>query len=486
MTPTSARMAALITSMLVLVGLIGVPAQAHHADPKTVTTRNFAYEPTPTSVNVGDHLNLVNDDSAPHDVVSRDTDASGKPLFSSEVISRGQTTPVNGVEELGPGSYAFYCSIHPQMAGTLAVGSELPDADGPPKLTAATVPTPSSITAFDGSLYVASWSTNTVFELPLLAGGVPGPATAYITGVSGPLGVEFDEDGTAFVADSHPAATEGRTTAGRVWAVPPGGGDVAEVGEVVIDELPNGRHNTNDMEITNGRLYVTNGNSTDDGVAGGEPEEPLSGTLLSVPVDARGIVIGVNDASADLVVEATGMRNTYDVAFRPGTTEAWMAMNGLDAQDPWGEDLLLMSDVAPPPDEQTHVPEHFGFPECVYAAGFDPSYQQNANPEVTATCDGSQKLPEQLMGLHTSANGLAFGPDGGSWDGDLFVALFGNFFGDEIVGHRIVRVPIDADGTSSAPEDFLVLPAPLDLTFVGDTMYVADFSAGVVTIPPAF
>jgi plastocyanin len=480
---TRMRLAAVVATMTMLAGVSGAPAQAGHAEPKTVTTRNFAYEPTPTSLDVGDHLTLHNADAAPHDLVSRATDDDGEPLFASEVITGGQSTPVAGVEDLAPGSYPFYCTLHVQMAGTLAVGVPVPGVGGAPAVTTPAVPTPTSITAFEERLYVASYGAGTVFELPLLPGGIPGPATAYITGLSSPLGVVLADDGTAFVADSHPAATPGRTTAGRVWAVPPGGGDVGEVGEVVIDELPNGRHNTNNLAILDGRLYVTNGNSTDDGIAGGEPEQPLSGTLLSVPLDARGIVIGVNDAHADLVVEATGMRNTYDVAFRPGTTEAWMPMNGLDAQDPWGEDLLLLAEVGAPADGEVRVPEHFGFPECVYAAGFDPPYRQNANPLVTTVCDGSQKLPEQLMGLHTSANGLAFGPQDGGWDGDLFVALFGNFFGDEIVGHRIVRVPIDEVGASSPPEDFLLLPAPLDLTFVGSTMYVADFAAGVVMVP---
>jgi plastocyanin len=480
---TQARLVWVVAVMTLLAGAAVVPAQADHAEPKTVTTRNFTYEPTPTAIDIGDHLRLTNADAVPHDVTARDTDDSGEPLFSSELVSGGGSAPVNGVEDLAPGSYSFYCTIHAQMAGTLAVGAAGPTVPGPPGLTIASVPTPTSITEFDGNLYVASYGASAVFELPILPGGVPGPATAYITGVSSPLGVTFDEDGTAFVSDSHPAATPGRTTAGRVWAVPPGGGDVAEVGEVVLDELPNGRHNTNGMTIADGRLYVTNGNSTDDGIAGGEPEEPLSGTLLSVPVSARGIVIGVNDATADLVVEARGMRNTYDVVLRPGTSEAWMAMNGPDEQDPWGEDLLLMANVAPPVEGAIHEPEDFGFPACLYAAGFDPGYRQNENPAVTQVCDGSQDLPQELMGLHTSANGLDFGPDTTGWDGDLFVALFGNFFGDEIVGHRIVRVPIDEAGASSPPEDFLILPAPLDLTFVGDVMYVADFAAGVIVVP---
>jgi glucose/arabinose dehydrogenase len=417
-------------------------------------------------------------------VVARQNNPDGTPMFASATIGQGQTAPVEGVEELLPGSYPFYCTIHPQMAGTLSVGASAPPPptvpDGP---VVTNVPTPTSITSHAGNLYVASYATGTVYELPLLPGGVPGPASPYITGLSSPLGVVLDEDGTAFVSDSHPATTEGRTTAGRVWAVPPGGGDVAEVGEIVVDELPNGRHNTNGMAIQDGRLYITNGNSTDDGT-GNPPETIFTGALVSVKTTARDVVLGT-DSQQQLRLEAVGMRNIYDVAFRPGTTEAWVPMNGLDAQDPWGEDLLLMTDVRQPgPDEPPREVDDFGFPGCVYAAGMTPSYRQNSNPAVSDVCDGTQKLPEQLLGLHTSADGLAFGPQDEYWDGDLFVTLFGNFFGDEVVGHRIVRVPIDEAGNASPPEDLIVTPAPLDLTFVGSDMYVADFAAGVLLVKP--
>ena len=147
--------------------------------------------------------------------------------------------------------------------------------------------------------------------------------------------------GVAYVSDSHPSTTPGRVTDGRVWAVSPGGAI-----DVVIDGLPNGRHNTNGMAVHNGRLYITNGNSTDDGVAGGEPEvPPYSGSLLSVPLNGRGL------GPADAIVHATGMRNVYDVAFRPGTSEAWITMNGPDALEPFGEDLLLKTDVTADPAE---------------------------------------------------------------------------------------------------------------------------------------
>jgi plastocyanin len=464
-------------------------AEATHAPAKTVGARNFQFEPPVVSIGLGDHLDFTNFDAAPHDVTATQTGPDGEPLFASRTVGQNITVPVERVETLAPGNYTFLCSVHPNMTGALLVGASVPDL-GPapdpgadPQITAyGLVATPTSVTASGNSLYAAGWAANTIYKLDLLPGGVPGPAIPYATGVSAPLGVVVGSDGTLFVADSHPAQTPGRGTAGRVWAIPPGGGDAAEVGEVVVDELPNGRHNTNGMAIRDGRLYITNGNSTDDGVSGGDPEMPLSGTLISVPLDARDVVVGQPSESA-ITVHATGMRNVYDVEFRNGTSDAWFTFNGPDPFDPWGEDLLLRSDVSQPSVD-------FGFPGCLYGAGQATPWIQNPNPDVSDVCDGTHKEPEQLMGLHVSADGLAFGPEGGFWDGDLFVAEWGNLFGTEPKGHRIVRVPVDAAGNSGPPEDLVLGGAPIDLTFAGGDMYIADFALGIVHVkqpplPPA-
>jgi glucose/arabinose dehydrogenase len=472
----------------VLAALAASPATAFatHAPAKTVSAQNFVYSPTPTAIAPGDHLSFTNLDAASHDVVSRDTGADGAPLFRSGVVGQGVTTPVNGTEDLAAGAYAFYCSVHPFMTGAVTVGAGVPDTPTQPPdpgvqvTPLGVVPTATSVTVHNGKLYAAGWAQNTIYQLPLAGGLSPTVAFPYVTGVSAPLGIAFAPDGTLFVADSHPAATPGRGTAGRVWAIPPGGGDAATVGQVVVDELPNGRHNTNGMAVKNGRLYITNGNSTDDGVTGGDPEAPLGGTLLSVPLGSRGVVIG-QPGDEVVRVEASGMRNVYDVAFRPGTNEAWLTFNGPDAQDPWGEDLLLRTDTS------DAASDDFGFPGCVYARGQATAYRQNENPAVTDVCDGTQKAPEQLMGLHVSADGLAFGPSGGFWDGDLVVALFGNFSGSQVVGHKLVRVPIGVGGgkiTSRPPQDLLPAGLPLDVAFKGDQLYVADFALGVVMIKP--
>ena len=75
------------------------------------------------------------------------------------------------------------------------------------------------------------------------------------------------------------------------------------------------------------------------------------------------------------------MRNLYDVAFRPGTDEAWIPTNGPDPFDPYGEDLLHKTDV-------TGDPLDFGFPGCIYAAPpNEPRFKQNPNTVGVFDCD---------------------------------------------------------------------------------------------------
>ncbi|HVE94598.1 MAG TPA: hypothetical protein VNB24_06725 [Acidimicrobiales bacterium] len=450
------------------------------------TAQGYILPATPLFAGMGlDYTNI--DPLAAHNVVS---DVPG--LFSSgALITAGQTRNVAGVEDLEPGTYGFFCKLHTNMKGSLVV---LPVADptagDPPPApdpnagapgTPGGVPTPTAITVFDGAMYAASYGTNSIYKLPILPGGQLGVATTYATGFNSPLGIVFDENGTLYVSDSH-TSNRSRAADGRVWRIPPGGGDAAAVGTTVIDGLPNGRHNTNNLAIHEGRLYITNGNATDDGTAaGGDAEEHFSGTLLSVALDTTGVLIeSPADRPAELVLEAEGMRNLYDVAFRPGTDEAWIPTNGPDALDPFGEDALHVADV-------TGAAPDFGFPSCVFAPANTPggtnagAFSWKQNPAITEGCDAgaTHALPEQLLGLHTSADGLAFNPTGT----ELYVALFGNFFGEEVVGHKVVKMAIDAAGNAGPVQDVVSLSAaPLDVAWGPAGLYVADFASGQITL----
>ena len=69
----------------------------------------------------GGTLSFANADIPQHDVTSVMKDRRGKPIFNSKLVGLGEVTPVNGVNKLASGNYAFYCTIHPGMTGTLAV-----------------------------------------------------------------------------------------------------------------------------------------------------------------------------------------------------------------------------------------------------------------------------------------------------------------------------------------------------------------------------
>jgi plastocyanin len=61
-----------------------------------------------------------------HNVTANANGPDGKTLFRSGTISSG-TTPVNGTQYLGAGSYPFFCTVHPEMQATLNVtGAGLP------------------------------------------------------------------------------------------------------------------------------------------------------------------------------------------------------------------------------------------------------------------------------------------------------------------------------------------------------------------------
>ncbi len=462
------RSARLALGVAVLAALAPPLVHEAAAADTTVTAIAFTYLPGQVSIARGDTVTFLNLDVAPHNIVSRQTTKKGALLFGSDTVTAGGQTAVRGVATLKPGSYPFYCSVHPTMLGTLAVrppGSAV-FAMVP---TAAVVPTPTSITTYGTSLYVTGYGAGTVSSVPVLPGGALGPATPYATGLSSPLGIAFGPDGTAYVADSH--AGEGAATVGRVWALPPGGGDVSAVGQVVVDNLPNGRHNTNGLAVLGDRLYFTNGNSTDDGAAGGPPEQPLSGTILSVPLRTRGV--DAASSTKAITVEARGLRNVYDIAFRPGTTHLWATSNGPDTLDPYGEDLLHSFDVRAGTVD-------FGFPGCVYAAGANGP-QLGQNPNVAAKCNPRHRGPEALLGLHVSADGLAFAPTGGGWSGEAVIAEFGSFSG--VTGHAVVGVPV-VDGRAGAPAVLTPAPAPLDLAFgpPGTGLYVADFTTGSISL----
>lgn len=402
-------------------------------------------------------------------------------------------------------------SVQPSMG---AVGPSLPAVPAGFSVTpyAALGDTPTSV-AFgpDGRLYVTLLLSGRVVTVEPGLAGVR--ITNFATGFRNPLGVLVGSDGAVYVSDSEPPRPGpfGERTYGRVSRLFDTGGDgVADVREAVLTDLPNGRHNTNGMAFgPDGMLYITNGNATDDGLEGGQPEvEPWSGAVVRIHPSTTGMSLASLRPEDALV--ATGMRNLFDVAFSPvNPTEMFIPTNGVDDARPQAQegpigredsdDLLYLTDI----DDATRpngryvresgpkafkaVTDHFGFPSCLYNVSRQGNLEpyDNPNPDVIAafgTCPADVPRPVASFGLHVSADGLAFQVTdlwGDEFRNDLFVAEFGNFFGPE--GHRVVQVELDSSGRQvTAQRDFLSGVVPLDLTFdrSGD-LYVADY-AGVI------
>ncbi|MGH2753118.1 MAG: PQQ-dependent sugar dehydrogenase [Actinomycetota bacterium] len=350
-------------------------------------------------------------------------------------------------------------------------------------------------------LYVTDGTGGTVLAVDPTGGVI----STFAEGFRTPLGVVAARNGDVYVADAESARPGpfGTRPYGRVWRVRDTDGDgVADQQRVVLKDLPNGRHNTNGMAFgPDGLLYVTNGNSTDDGVEGGEAEvEPWSGSV--VRVDPRAKNVSVTDLPGKALV-AHGWRNVYDLTFSPfDPSHLFVPMNGADdarkgstAENPVdpaiedSDDLLFLTDVD---DRRT---DDFGFPSCFYnvADRGNLAPYDNPNPDAIDLFGSCPKKsvprPVSSFGLHPSANGLAFQTTdawGDDYKNDLFVAEWGSLFGTPS-GHAIVRVELNAKGTKVVSQsDFLEMDVPLDLTFdAAGAMYIADYSGAIFKVDQA-
>jgi plastocyanin len=100
-----------------------LPAQAR-ADGTVRAEPSNRYATTEVTIDPGEGLMFQNDDVVAHDVTSKQTKADGKRLFASEITDGGTTGEVKGAGDLQPGQYAFFCSLHSSMKGTLTVAGD--------------------------------------------------------------------------------------------------------------------------------------------------------------------------------------------------------------------------------------------------------------------------------------------------------------------------------------------------------------------------
>jgi len=100
--------AALVSAVLLLA-----PAVAF-AEDAAVSIDNFTFSPETITVAAGTKITWTNNDDIPHTVVDADNPKTTKspPLDTGESYSRLFDQP---------GTYHYFCSLHPHMQGTVVV-----------------------------------------------------------------------------------------------------------------------------------------------------------------------------------------------------------------------------------------------------------------------------------------------------------------------------------------------------------------------------
>jgi len=317
--------------------------------------------------------------------------------------------------------------------------------------------------------------------------------SVYASGLEQARSLALGERGTLFVG----------TSAGTVYAVPPGGGrpevlarnlqaphgvafrgGALYVGEisrvlrydnietslesppkpvVIADDLPRDRHHgLKTLRFgPDGLLYVGIGAPCNVCEPKGE-----QGTISRL--DASG--------GGKREIFARGVRNSVGFDWDPVTRELWFTDNGRD---------MLGNDV--PPDELNHAPKagmHFGFPYCHGGDVADPEFgARRSCKEFTP--------PAQKLGAHVAALGMRFYtgrmfPE--EYRGAIFIAEHGSWNRDPKSGYRVTLVKLKG-GRAASYEPFAqgwlqgdkAWGRPVDVIVAPDgALLVSDDTAGAV------
>jgi plastocyanin len=101
--------------LLLLSGGIGRPFSTAAQQPpavKEVTIDNFSFGPMELTIPAGTQVTWINKDDVPHVVMSVDKKFKSKALDTDDKYS---------FTFQSPGTYEYFCSVHPKMTGKIIV-----------------------------------------------------------------------------------------------------------------------------------------------------------------------------------------------------------------------------------------------------------------------------------------------------------------------------------------------------------------------------
>ena len=180
------------------------------------------------------------------------------------------------------------------------------------------------------------------------------------------------------------------------------------------------------------KLYVTIGSATN------STPENTPGSL------ERAAIHEYNPDGSGHRLFASGLRNPVGLAFFPGSTTLWTAVN---ERDHLGDDLV--------PDFITSVRDggFYGWPYSYIGGNVDPAVTP-PRPDLVARAIA----PDVLLTSHSAALGLVFYTGTqfpAEFRNNAFVALHGSINRSKLSGYSVVRVPFRNGRASGPPEDFL-------------------------------
>ena len=224
---------------------------------------------------------------------------------------------------------------------------------------------------------------------------------------------------------------------------------VADSRKDIVTNLPVGRHQNDGMAIKDGKIYWGEGSRSDRGEGG--------------IVDKEASVLRANLDGSNLEVFATGLRNTYDLAFHPETEELFGPDNGQDVPSSGVPDELNVIQKG----------KDYGWPGC-WGIGHG------------SDCAGTV-YPIAELEEHSSADGIAFYTGNqfpASYKNNIFIALWGSNSGDPDIGRKVIRVQLSGKGPNYKTKvtTFAKFNHSLDVVVGPDgALYVADYGAGNIT-----
>ena len=109
---SAAMVVVAVIVLLARTSSVAVSAQPQAAATTNVQIDNFSFGPGTLSVAAGTTVNWTNRDDIPHNVVSIDG------VFKSKVMDTDDKFSYTFAK---PGTFSYFCSIHPKMTGKVVV-----------------------------------------------------------------------------------------------------------------------------------------------------------------------------------------------------------------------------------------------------------------------------------------------------------------------------------------------------------------------------